>query len=243
MSNYRDHDYLYVNDDRYFLSPKFTSQQFVNLLHEISFESDFNSLWDIGCGNGALLNYLHTKFPKSNLYGSDIINKSLEVAKKNSVESIKYFLDDITKDNTTGLLSDVIISAGVFQIFEEIEKILYQYISRVKQKGYIFIQGPLNKYSVDVLIKYRDNQNTTTGKIDQVGWNIWSIDYLEKLFSNINEIKEYEFIPVNFPKNLNVESDHKDTIRSWTADLNGENKFMNAIVVQDHFFIKLKIDK
>ena len=138
MSNYRDHDYLYVNDDRYFLSPKFTSQQFVNLLHEISFESDFNSLWDIDV-EMELLNYLHTKFPKSNLYGSDIINKSLEVAKKNSVESIKYFLDDITKDNTTGLLSDVIISAGVFQIFEEIEKILYQYISRVKQRAiYLF---------------------------------------------------------------------------------------------------------
>ena len=101
-------------------------------------------------------------------------------------------------------MSDVIVSVGVFQIFEEIEKILYQYISRVKQKGYVFIQGPLNKYSVDVLIKYRDNQNTKTGKVDQVGWNIWSIDYLEKLFSEINEIKEFEFIPVNFPKNLNV---------------------------------------
>ena len=50
-------------------------------------------------------------------------------------------------------MSDVIVSVGVFQIFEEIEKILYQYISRVKQKGYVFIQGPLNKYSVDVLIK------------------------------------------------------------------------------------------
>ena len=166
--------------------------------------------------------------------------KSLEVAKKNSDKSIKYFLDDITKENTSGLLSDVIVSVGVFQIFEEIEKILYQYISRVKQRGYVFIQGPLNKYSVDVLIKYRDNQNTKTGKVDQVGWNIWSIDYLEKLFSEINEIKEFEFIPVNFPKNLNVKFDQKDTIRSWTADLNGENKFMNGIVVQDHFFTPKK---
>jgi len=243
MTSNRTHDYIYIDDDRYFSNPKFTSKQFENLLYEISFGSKLNSLWDIGCGNGALLNFLHTKFPKSNLYGSDIIKESLDAAKKNSNKTIKYFLDDITQENTTDLLSDVIVSVGVFQIYDEIEKILYQYISRVKQKGYIFIQGPLNKYGVDVLIKYRDNQNTKTGKVDQVGWNVWSIEYLKQLFSSINEIKEYEFIPVHFPKNLNVKFDEKDTLRSWTVDLNGENKFMNGIIVQDHFFIKLTIDK
>ncbi len=65
-----------------------------------------------------------TTIGKSNLYGSDIIKESLDAAKKNSNKTIKYFLDDITQENTTDLLSDVIVSVGVFQIYDEIEKIL-----------------------------------------------------------------------------------------------------------------------
>ena len=128
MSNYRDHDYLYVNDDKYLRNPKYTTQQFANLLNEISFGDNLNSLWDIGCGNGSLLNFIKSKYPNSNLYGSDIIKESLEVAEKNTDKSIKYFIDDITKKKTTKLECDVLISAGVFQIYEEIESILKQYI-------------------------------------------------------------------------------------------------------------------
>ena len=243
MSKNRDHDYLYINEKKYLTDPKYTTTQFENLLKEISFGKKQESLWDIGCSNGSLLNYLVKKFPNSKLYGSDVIKESLEVAKKNTHSSIEYFFDDITKEKTLSLECDVLISVGVFQIYEEIEKILNQYISRVKPEGYIFIQGPLNKYGVDVLIKYRDNRNTKTEEIDQIGWNLWSVEYLENLFEKIKEIENYEFIPIHFPKDLTVEHDHKDTLRSWTVNVDGENKFLNGLFLQDHYFIKLKIDK
>ena len=148
MSKNRDHDYLYIDDEKYFSNPKYTTKHLEKLLKEISFGTNLKSLWDVGCSNGSLLNYLLKKFPNANFYGSDIIEESLEAAKKNTDGSIEYFLDDITKEKTLDLGCDVLISAGVFQIYEEIDKILYQYISRVKPQGYVFIQGPLNKYGV-----------------------------------------------------------------------------------------------
>ena len=71
-----------------------------------------------------MLNYLYGKFPNCNFYGSDIIPQSIQLAKEKTNDSIEYFVDDITKKNNTQLKCDVIISVGVFQIYEDINSLI-----------------------------------------------------------------------------------------------------------------------
>ncbi len=151
-----------------------------------------------------MLNYLYGKFPNCNFYGSDIIPQSIQLAKEKTNDSIEYFVDDITKKNDTQLKCDVIISVGVFQIYDDINSLIQNYISRTNKDGYILIEGPFSEHGVDVNITYRDNKNTKSGLIDQGGWNVWSLIYLETQLKEIKEVESYEFIPVSFPDDLQI---------------------------------------
>lgn len=243
MIQNRDHDYLYLEEEKYLTKPKHTTLILEKLLKDISFGDKYLSLWDIGCSNGSMLNYLVKQFPNCNFFGSDIIPESIELAKQKTSKVINYFSDDITQKNVTQLNCDVIISVGVLQIYDNIKEIIENYISRTADEGYIFLVGPFGNYDVDVKISYRDNKNTKTSKIDQGGWNVWSINYIQKELSKINYVKKSDFIPINFPKNLNIKQNEEDPLRSWTVNVDGQNKFLNALILQDLFVLKLKINK
>tara|TARA_B100000287_G_scaffold361622_1_gene354513 strand:+ start:18308 stop:18880 length:573 start_codon:yes stop_codon:yes gene_type:complete len=190
-----------------------------------------------------MLNYLYGKFPNCSFYGSDIIPQSIQLAKEKTNNSIEYFVDDITNKNDTQLRCDIIISVGVFQIYDDINSLIQNYISRTNKDGYILIEGPFSEHGVDVNITYRDNKNTKSGLIDQGGWNVWSLIYLETQLKEIKEVESYEFIPVSFPDDLQIDYKKEDPLRSWTVNIDGKNKFLNALILQDHYIIKLKVSK
>lgn len=44
----------------------------------------YKKILDLGCGAGELLEYIHTSFPKKELFGTDVSKKALEILKKKS---------------------------------------------------------------------------------------------------------------------------------------------------------------
>ena len=243
MKKNRDHDFLYLKDQQYFTTPKHTTLVIENLLKDISFGKDYTSLWDIGCSNGSMLNYLQSKFTNCKFFGSDIIPESIELAKQRTSDTIEYFIDDITKKKNTPIKCDVLISVGVLQIYDDVANLIQNYLSRSEDEGYILLQGPFNKYDVDLNITYRDNKNTRTNLLDQGGWNIWSLDRIGEEIKKIKEIESFEFIPIVFPDSLKIQHNKEDPLRSWTTNVNGVNQFLNALILQDHYVVKLKVNK
>ena len=67
--------------------------------------------------------------------------------------------------------------------------------------------------------------------------------HLESQLKEIQEVESYEFIPVNFPDDLQIGYKKEDPLRSWTVNIDGKNKFVNALILQDHYIIKLKVSQ
>ena len=55
-------------------------------------------------------------------------------------------------------------------------------------------------------------------------------DYKEE----IQEVESYEFIPVNFPDDLQIGYKKEDPLRSWTVNIDGKNKFVNDNYQNEH---------
>ena len=73
--------------------------------------------------------------------------------------------------------ADIVHSAGVLNIFDNVKNTIYKLISRCNRGGYVYITHYFNDYDIDYLVRYRDNPNSKKKKIDEMGWNV----FLKKL--------------------------------------------------------------
>ena len=128
----RTHDNLYLKDLRYFKKPKYLTTFF----HEIIKNKKFNSLIDAGCSNGSFLKYISKMLPLKNYIGTDVNKNLLKLAKKQSKE-IRIYYDDITLGNKQKLKADIVHSAGVLNIFDNVKNTIVQLISRCNKGGYL----------------------------------------------------------------------------------------------------------
>jgi SAM-dependent methyltransferase len=234
----RDHDKLYLSDTKYFKKPKYVwillSDLFNNKKKKITF-------LDIGCANGAFIFFLKKIFLNWNFVGTDINSKLVNKARKKT--KCKIFSDDIRKKNFKNIKGDIVHAAGVHSIFPDIKKFLKNILDRTSHGGYVYIHGSFNPNNVDTIVSYRDcsKKNFLNRKIDQVGWNNFSIKTVSKILDKIGSVKKYHFYKVKFPKNLKVKRDVKDPMRSWTFFLKNKMYFMNSLnIVQDQYILIIK---
>lgn len=237
----RIHDEFYFKDKNYFDKPKYTSIFFSNLIKNLK----FNSLHDIGCANGALLNYINTKFKNKNFYGSDLRKELIIDAKKKNTrnKNLKFFTNDFTNSKKIRIKTDIVVSVGVMDIFDEFDKTLKLLINNCNKKGTIFICQTFNKYAVDIVFRHRDiSKKTYSKKINQMGWNIFSMKYVSNLLRNNKKVKNFKFHEINYPKYLKVLK-RKDPMRSWTTVYNNKKIFVNALgVIHDKYFLQINLN-
>jgi len=208
ISGRRTHDHLYLKDKRYRRNSKFLTKFFLKLI----IKKNFKTLIDVGCANGDLLNFISKKIPNKNYVGTDVSSKLLKLAKKNN-QKIKFIRDDITKKNYKKLKTDIIHCAGVLNIFDNVENIISQLISRCKRKGNIYITHYFNDYGIDYITRYRDNNNSNQKQISEMGWNVFSKLTLKKI----------------------LKKNKKDLMRTWSTYYKGEKYFVNGL----NFFNKI----
>ena len=134
-------------------------------------------LADIGCGNGELINYLITQFPKVSYLGFDKNPEYIKVAKSYAgTKQAKFNVSDVYDD--IGLKADIVICTGLIELFENPETVVKSLIEHVASGGYLFMTGLFNDY--DVQLKYRNNpEDEWSSNFNQI-----SKQSLRKLFAN-----------------------------------------------------------
>ena len=144
---------------------KNTITEIMNLL-----EGDNQSIADIGCGNGFLLNLIKQNHPDKEVYGIDLTNRL-------KYDNIKFLEGDITKLPFADNHFDVVISTHTIEHVIPLENSIKELLRVTKNK--LIIITPCQRYyyytldshvnffanKID-LLRYLPRQNYTLKKID-----------------------------------------------------------------------------
>lgn len=103
----------------------------------------FDSLIDIGCGDGRFTGELKLRFPQSDIVGIDYSKRAIELAKAMN-PLVKFGQHDITNHNTINKKFDI---AVLMEVFEHIqpdngEKFLYAISRILHTKGILLLTVP-----------------------------------------------------------------------------------------------------
>ena len=175
--------------------------------------------------------------------GTDVNYDLLKFAKnKNKNKKIKIKYDDITRHNKQKLKADIIHSAGVLNIFDNVENTINQLISRCNRGGHIYIIHYFNEHDVDYIVRYRDNINSKEKEINEMGWNVFSKQSISRILKKIKKVAKFRFIEVKYPQTISVKRDKKDPMRSWTAYYNKSKYFVNGLnFLNKIYFLEIKL--
>lgn len=133
--------------DKYASIYNFTRKFFLfgkpTLLELISNQENVNSISEIGCGTGEILNNLYNVNSNLKLTGYDLSESMLKIAKKKNkqIEYIKSDIFEIKKIN-----SDIIILSYFITLFDDCEEILNHIKKIINPNSKIYI---LDFYSFD----------------------------------------------------------------------------------------------
>ena len=131
--------------------------------------------------------------------------------------------------------ADIVHSAGVLNIFDNVKNTISQLISRCNRGGYVYITHYFNDYDIDYLVRYRDNLNSKKKKIDEMGWNVFSKKTVSRILRKNKKVLRFKFLEIKFPKTLVLKKKRNDFMRSWSTIYKGEKYFVNGL----NFFNKL----
>lgn len=196
---------------------------------------------DVGCSNGSFLKYISEKIPLKDYMGTDVNYDLLKFTQKKN-KSIKIQYDDITQTNKKMLKADIIHSAGVLNIFDNVRNTIFQLISRCNKGGYIYITHYFNEYDIDYIVRYRDNLNSKHKEINEMGWNVFSKQTISRILKKNKKVAEFKFLEVKYPKGISVKKDKKDYLRSWTTYYKGSKYFVNGLnFFNKIYFLEIKL--
>ena len=239
---------FYLKENKFRTNPKFISLELLKLLQKdkkISRKNDIVFM-DIGCGAGALIDYLLLITPNWNFIGTEIEKDFVNYCKKN-IKDAKFYLDDLKKTpNKKMPLADIVYLSGVHSHFDDPEEYINGTIRRCKKKSKIIIHGLFNPYDIDVLIKYKKSNDYNLNKkiIDQTGWNMFSVQTMNRIINTNKYIKNSKFVYINFPKKINIIKNNLNYIRSWTQKINKKKYFINGLnLIQHQYFLVLNLNK
>ncbi len=97
-------------------------------------------IWDVGCGNGLLLDCLRKMGPKTwQLTGVDISGRALECVRQRGFETVEGRFEELTLPAES---VDVIILNQVIEHFEDPSAVVAKAFSVLKKGGHLFIETP-----------------------------------------------------------------------------------------------------
>ena len=182
------------------------------------------NLLDIGCGNGNFINFLSSIFPNWNFTGIEFNKKLFKICQDRlgKIENIKFINSDIFNFKNKNKKYDVIILNGVFGIFKEVlaKELLYKIIELGNKNSEIFIISQFNNFDVDVFPKFRV-YNTKSHSPLCGGWNIYSKKTIENWLSK--KKVNHKFYKWKMPFEIKK---HPDPIKSWTINLNDNERLL-----------------
>jgi len=167
-----------------------------------------DSIVDVGCSNGALLNHLGECFPKARLTGVDPVPELLEVGRRLNPRA-DFILGSLLEE---GLVSRVeraqaVTMAGVIGIFFDPAEVMERLAALVAPGGCLMLFSPFNEEPVDVHLQYR---YAPSGEWE-IGHNLYSCVTMNELAQRLGLRPRWVDFRMPFPI-----AKGDDPMRSWT---------------------------
>lgn len=178
---------------------------------------------DLGCGNGALLYYIHKQYPNLNLYGYDLTAQYIETARSfEGLRDAQFFNQDIFQIQRT---FDLILSTCLLSIYEDIQKPLQKMLDLCSDGGFVLATGLFNPFDVEVRVQFCDNTHPQTRGEWRSDFNRHSQRSIRDMFGSQVQWIEFEECPFN----VKIPHDPTNPIRVWTIkDEGGHHVLING---------------
>jgi SAM-dependent methyltransferase len=186
---------FFSKDDKYFARYKIEIVK-----NYINFKP--NTILEFGCGTGRNMQFLREKFPDSKLFGTDISQKSIEIAKSQHPYCEFFTLDD-QKTDKSFYQFDLIFVAGVFHHIHPAERLIN--IEKIKNllsdNGCLFIfeHNPYNPITRKLVRECPFDKDAVLLTKSEM------IKLLERSNFKVDKAGYYLFIPPKFSYLLKLE--------------------------------------
>mgnify|MGYP001403850540 CR=1 FL=1 len=128
-----------------------------------------SSILDVGCATGDFLALASNRFDGSAVFGVDISEKLIELAKKRtSSKDIELICDNFWKNPKFIQKCDVVTCFAVSGYFHDIETFLNPLIDVVGSKGRLFVQGLFNYHDLYVRTNWRNTDGEWEPGLNQL---------------------------------------------------------------------------
>jgi len=216
-------DSFYVNEDN-----TFVKDSFVAACQAIGNSPSIKSIADVGCAAGAFVNYLSNTLKDKDIYGIDILDLSLDKARKD-FPHLNFLKGDVNVRDSIKQRFDVITLLGVLDIFDNYDEILSNLFSWLNPHGRLIIHNMVSDYDYDVFVKHKPSSSKMDNADLELGWNIISKKTLELVCeehgAEITHYADFE-LSVDIPKT-------KNTMRTWTEkNIKGGRDIINALHIR-----------
>lgn len=194
-------------------------------------------LVDLGCANGELLYFLKKEFPNWELYGYDLTDRFIQIA-KNSEELKGVYFE--TKDlfDVEGEF-DVVLCIGTIHNFYNIFLPLDKLLSLTKVGGFLLADGFFNEKDIELRIKLMDNTSEETKGHWKTSFNKHSRASIINKYKD--QVKEITFN--NIPMRVELPKDNnKPAVIHYTfKDSEGRNIVTNDFgIIFDNSLLTIK---
>ena len=156
----------------------------IQLVHSIIKKINPKSILDFGCGTGRSLEYIEKYFPSSELFGCDVSEDELTIARRNFPKAEYFNNSDVNTFSSDSKKFDLIITACVMHHIEpnDREKWVNAVFSRLTNDGYwaVFEHNLINPYTKRIVMDV-DN------KVDNIEW-MYTRKKILNLVKNIKNV-------------------------------------------------------
>ncbi len=159
----------------------------IQLAHILLKKKDIKTILDFGCGVGRSINYLASYFPGTTLYGCDISDDELQIAKKNYSDA--QFFNNAEIENFSNMKErfNLVFTACVMHHIDPKERNIWvnSVLDKLTPGGYwaIFEHNLINPYTKRIVTDV-DN------KLDNINW-MYTRKKLLALFAERKDISIY----------------------------------------------------
>ena len=183
------------------------------------------SLLDVGCATGELIYYLKGNHPNLSCTGIDVSEAMIELAKARQPNESFICRDILTRKMQKMLQYDIVLCAGVLQIFDDIELPIHNLLSSVRPFGMLVVAGSFNTHNVDVLMRYRRGGSENVSGWE-TGWNLFSKETIEQSLKSFGNDLAWDWFDFEMPFPL---PEQEDPMRTWTISTeHNSNQLING---------------
>nr|WP_319375391.1 class I SAM-dependent methyltransferase [uncultured Methanoregula sp.] len=209
-NNYIKNNPIYSNTKEY-STPKESFKCIVDLIQKRYAKTPL-SILDVGCATGAFLYYAKKNLTIKSSIGIDVSDEHLMQASANMPDTEFIVENILSPKKIKGRKVDVVTCLGTLSIFDEIDMVMKNLLELVNEGGSLYVHDLVNKYPVDVLMRYRradDEKNRNW----MSGFNVRSMKTYESIIKGIDEKSTISFFPFSMPFQIPISS---DPMRAWT---------------------------